>query len=112
MYDDYDLDYTFVNDYNLDEDSYYEYGIHAELEEDYARDGQDYQDLAYRHYAWYNLDTSHLTRMLAQKRLVTVTLDIMCYDDLDLNNINWHELLELEPNEDVNCKIQEHNLDW
>jgi len=51
MYDDYDLDYTFVNDYNLDEDSYYEYGVHADLEEDYARDGQDYQDLAYRHYA-------------------------------------------------------------
>jgi len=51
MYDDYDLDYSFANDYNLDEDSYYEYGV-QELDEDYARDGQDYQDLAYRHYAW------------------------------------------------------------
>jgi len=58
MYDDYDLDYTFSNDYNLDEDSYYEYSTH-DLDEDYERDGNDYQDLAYRHYAWYNLDTLH-----------------------------------------------------
>jgi len=50
MYDDYDLDYTFSNDYNLDEDSYAENGT-SDLDEDYARDGQDYQDLAYRHYA-------------------------------------------------------------
>ena len=49
MYDDYDLDYTYSgNDYNLDEDSYYS----QDLDEDYERDGQDYQDLAYRHYAW------------------------------------------------------------
>jgi len=55
MYDDYDLDYTYSNDYaDLDEDSYAEYGT-SDLDEDYARDGQDYQDLAYRHYAWYNL---------------------------------------------------------
>jgi hypothetical protein len=50
MYDDYDLDYSFANDYNLDEDSYYEHAA-LDLDEDYARDGQDYQDLAYRHYA-------------------------------------------------------------
>ena len=47
MYDDYDLDYTYSNDYASD------------LDEDYARDGQDYQDLAYRHYAWYNLVHLH-----------------------------------------------------
>lgn len=47
MYDDYDLDYTFANDYGLDEDGHYA----SDLDEDYARDGQDYQDLAYRHYA-------------------------------------------------------------
>jgi phage terminase large subunit len=52
MYDDYDLDYTFCNDYNLDEDSYYEHStLDADLDEDYARDGQDYESLAYRHYA-------------------------------------------------------------
>ena len=52
MYDDYDLDYTYTNDYNLDEDSYYEYhALDADLDDDYARDSHDYQDLAYRHYA-------------------------------------------------------------
>jgi len=51
MYDDYDLDYTYSNDYaDLDEDTYYENGT-RDLDDDYARDGQDYQDLAYRHYA-------------------------------------------------------------
>ncbi len=64
MYDDYDLDYTFINDYNLDEDSYYENYTHLDLDhnndEDYARDGHDYQDLAYRHYAWYNLVHIHI----------------------------------------------------
>ena len=47
MYDDYDLDYSFANDYTLDEDAYYA----LDLDEDYARDTQDYNDLAYRHYA-------------------------------------------------------------
>jgi len=45
--------------------------------------------------------------MLAQKKLVRVTLDIMCYDDLDLDNINWRELLELEGGEDVDVTIRE-----
>ena len=44
---------------------------------------------------------------VAQKRLVRVTLDIMCYDDLDLDVIDWHELLQLEPNEDVHATIKE-----
>jgi hypothetical protein len=47
MYDDYDLDYTYASDYSYDLDEYTQ-----DLDEDYARDGQDYQDLAYRHYAW------------------------------------------------------------
>jgi hypothetical protein len=54
MYDDYDLDYTFSNDYNLDEDAYYEYHTQLDahnLDDDYARDTQDYDTLAYRHYA-------------------------------------------------------------
>lgn len=50
MYDDYDLDYTISNDYNLDEDSYAELGT-SDFDEDYARDGHDYESLAYRHYA-------------------------------------------------------------
>lgn len=44
MYDDYDLDYTFSYDYSQDDESY-------DLDEDYARDSQDYQELSYRHYA-------------------------------------------------------------
>ena len=46
MYDDYDLDYTYSNDYGQDLDEYT-----SDLYEDYARDGQDYESLAYRHYA-------------------------------------------------------------
>jgi len=45
MYDDYDLDYAYTNDaQDLDEYT-------QDLEEDYARDGHDYESLAYRHYA-------------------------------------------------------------
>ena len=54
MYDDYDLDYTFANDYNLDEDAYYEHYAQLdalELDEEYTRVAQDYDALAYRHYA-------------------------------------------------------------
>ena len=54
MYDDYDLDYTFNNEYNLDEDMYYEYHAHLDqldLDEEYTRDAHDYDTLAYRHYA-------------------------------------------------------------
>lgn len=43
MYDDYDLDYEYTNEYG-ELDEYLD-------EEDYARDDRDYQDLAYRHYA-------------------------------------------------------------
>jgi hypothetical protein len=46
MYDDYDLDYTYSNDYAQDLDDYAQ-----DLDEDYARDAQDYESLAYRHYA-------------------------------------------------------------
>ena len=47
------------------------------------------------------------TPMLAQKRIIQVTLDIMCYDDLDVENINWRELLNLEPGEDIDCRVKE-----
>jgi len=62
MYDDYDLDYTFSNDYNLDEDTYYENYAQrdVDLDEDYAHNTQDYDALAYRHYAWYHV--THIAR--------------------------------------------------
>ena len=50
MYDDYDLDYTYATDYSYDLDEYYALDA-RDLDEDYARDGQDYESLAYRHYA-------------------------------------------------------------
>ena len=46
MYDDYDLDYTYTNDYTQDLDGYAQ-----DLDEDYARDTHDLGALAYRHYA-------------------------------------------------------------
>jgi hypothetical protein len=53
MYDDYEIDFdSTANDCNLDEDSYYEHytrDLHGD--DDYARDMQDYESLAYRHYA-------------------------------------------------------------
>jgi hypothetical protein len=49
MYDDYDLDYTHVNEYGDREEEYSREPY--DLDEDYARDGQDYETLAYRHYA-------------------------------------------------------------
>jgi hypothetical protein len=46
MYDDYDLDYTYTNDYARDHDEDV-----RDLDEDYARDTHDLGALAYRHYA-------------------------------------------------------------
>ena len=47
--------------------------------------------------------------MITQKRLVRVTLDIECYDDLDLENMNWKDLLDLEGDEDVHCTIKDYS---
>jgi hypothetical protein len=45
--------------------------------------------------------------MLAQKRLVRVTLDIMCYDDLDVENMDWKEILELQGDEEVYTTVKD-----
>ena len=52
---------------------------------------------------------THLDIMLALKRRLTVTLDIMCYDDLDVEHMDWKELLELEGDEEVYCNIKEYD---
>jgi hypothetical protein len=49
--------------------------------------------------------------MIHTKRLVRVTLDIMCYDDLDVEDINWRQVLELEGDEDVDVSIQDIDMD-
>jgi len=51
----------------------------------------------------------HLDAMISQKRLISVTLDIMCYDDLDIEHIDWKELLDLEGDEEVNCNMKEYD---
>jgi hypothetical protein len=43
----------------------------------------------------------------AQKRHVCVTLDIECYDDLDLKELDWNEFLGLEGDENVHITIKE-----
>jgi hypothetical protein len=50
--------------------------------------------------------------MIAQKRQVRVTLDIECYDDLDLDDINWRELLDLQGDETVDSTIKELDPLW
>ena len=66
MYDDYDLDYTYAPQYEYDLDEIYDSWIQSssssqvqldedlelDQDDDYARDTQDYDALAYRHYAW------------------------------------------------------------
>ena len=47
--------------------------------------------------------------MVAQKRLVRVTLDITCYDDLDLEDLDWKDLLELEGDETVDISIKDYS---
>ena len=53
MYDDLSLDYTYDQSYDLDEDFVYSSYDYDDLDEEYARDTQDFQELAYMHYAWY-----------------------------------------------------------
>ena len=41
------------------------------------------------------------------KRLVSITLDVECYDDLDLEELDWNEFLGLEGDESVHVTIKE-----
>ena len=41
------------------------------------------------------------------KRMVRVTLDLICYDDLDLDHLNWREILDLQGDEEVHSTIKE-----
>ena len=45
------------------------------------------------------------------KRLVTVTLNVMCYDDVDLRSLNWRDLLDLHGDEEVNTNIKEFEVE-
>ena len=39
--------------------------------------------------------------------MVRVTLDLMCYDDLELDDIPWREMLHLEDGEDLHVSIED-----
>ena len=53
MYDDLSLDYTYDQSYDLDENYASYNNEYDDLDEEYAREGtQDFQELAYMHYAW------------------------------------------------------------
>ncbi len=121
MYDDYDLDYTYVPEYTYDLDETYDawvqsYASHLDedLDDEYAHNTQDYDALAYKHYAWYNVmhTLAHLDTMLAQKRRVRVTLDIECYDDLELESFDWNDILSLEGDENVDIIIEDEEINW
>lgn len=118
FYDDYDLDYAFELSYDLDEPTSSSYldesaSYAYDLDEDYARDAHDLDALAYRHYAWYNVVYAHTSasrHMITHaKRLVRVTLDIECYEDLDLDNIEWSDVLGLEGDEVVDVSVKDYS---
>ena len=46
------------------------------------------------------------------KRTVRVTLDLRCYEDLDLDDVPWREVLHLQDDEDVHVNIKEYDLDY
>jgi hypothetical protein len=46
---------------------------------------------------------------VAQQRLVRITLDVTCYDDLDLEDIDWRDKLGLEGNESVHVNIRDYD---
>lgn len=50
--------------------------------------------------------------MIAQKQRVRVTLDLEVYDDLDLHKQDWHNILDLEGNEDVYVSIEYLDVDY
>ena len=43
--------------------------------------------------------------MYAHKRIVSVTLDIECYDDLELDDLDWREVLDLQGDEKVDVSL-------
>jgi len=46
---------------------------------------------------------------VAQQRLVRITLDVSCYNDLDLEDIDWREKLGLEGSESVHVSIRDYD---
>lgn len=49
----------------------------------------------------------HKLAMIAQKRRVRIILDVECYDDLDLEHLDWNEMLDLDGDENVYVTIKD-----
>ena len=112
MYEGSGLDYGDTHEYgdmDLDESMYLDGEYGYDTDEDYARDTYDLDALAYRHYAWYNTTTFAQEAMIAQKRRVKVILDLEVYDDLDIESMDWNEMLKLEGDESVEVKIKDYD---
>jgi hypothetical protein len=45
--------------------------------------------------------------MIAQKKRLRIILDLECYDDLDLENLDWKDILALEGDENVYVSIKD-----
>ena len=50
--------------------------------------------------------------MYAHKRIVSVTLEIECYEDLDLKSYDWNEVLGLEGDEHIDISIKETAVNY
>jgi len=50
--------------------------------------------------------------MYATKRTVRITLDVECYDDLELESDDWNEVLGLEGDENVQVTMEEPVEIW
>ena len=46
------------------------------------------------------------------KRTIRVTLDVECYDDLDIESYDWNDVLGLEGDECVSATVEEIEPVW
>jgi hypothetical protein len=50
--------------------------------------------------------------MIAQKKRLRIILDLECYDDLDLENLDWKDILALEGDENVYVSIKDLEVNY
>ena len=56
------------------------------------------------------LDVHFEIHIIMHKCVYTVTLDIECWDDLKLDEIDWAKRVGLFPDEYIHSSVQEHQL--
>ena len=45
----------------------------------------------------------------AQKRTISITLDLEVYDDFNVNDVDFHSLLDLEGDEKLEVSVTDHS---